>query len=111
VTLLEPVISKEPTDEPFTHLYSVFERVIAKNSVAVFIGFSFRDDRVRNIVLRRLTDSRPFTLIAIAPEDKNHPQLNQHLKELAEKPNVSWIKSFWGTKETELEVRDMLEFR
>jgi hypothetical protein len=111
VALLEPVISKEPTDEPFTHLYSIFERVIAKNSIAVFIGFSFRDDRVRNIVLRRLSDSHPFTLIIVAPEDKNHPQLNQRLEDLAKKPNVSWIKGFWGTKDIDLEVRNKVEFR
>jgi hypothetical protein len=85
--------------------------VIAKNSVAIFIGFSFRDDRVRNIVLRRLSESRPFTLIVVAPEDKNHTQLNQHLEELAKKPNVSWIKNFWGAKETEREVLDKMEFR
>jgi hypothetical protein len=111
VTLLEPVISKQPTEAPFIHLYDIFERVIKKNSIAVFIGFSFRDDKVRDVILRRLNDSRPFSLVIVAPEDKNHPQLNQHLENLEKKPNVSWIKGFWGTKETETEVSRKVEFR
>lgn len=105
VALLEPVISKQTSgEEPFASLYKIFERVLAKNKVSVFIGFSFRDDRVREVITRRLEGPRPFSLIIVAPEDKIHPQLNEHLERLAAKANVKWIKGFWGTSDAEAEV-------
>jgi hypothetical protein len=56
-----------------------------------------------------LDDSRPFSLIIVAPEDKDHPQLNQHLQTLARNSKVTWIKGFWGIAETEAEVIGVLK--
>ena len=104
VVLLEPVISKTPDKAPFTHLYSIFEQVLKSNTICVCIGFSFRDDSVRNIMLKRLESSKPFTLIIVAPEDEKHPQLNQHLQLLSKSPRVHWLKDYWGEAKTDISV-------
>lgn len=111
VALLEPVLSKTPNELPFTDIYKIFEKVLSKNEVCVSIGFSFRDDMVRNIIEKQLNSSTTFRLIIVAPEEKEHPQLNEHLQRLSSQRGVFWIKKFWGSDEVVDEILNTMNIR
>jgi predicted CoA-binding protein len=109
VAILEPVLSKQPSEYPFVEMYEVFERVLEVNEPCVVIGFSFRDDRVRNVIAKRLASSKPFRLIIVAPEDLQNQHLDMHIATLATDSKVKWVKFLWGSADIIDEVRIALE--
>lgn len=105
--IIEPVISKKfPEQTPFKEMYTIFEKTLQKNKVLLAIGFSFRDEEIKNIVENRLKSGEGFRVVCVAPENKNEPGLNTHLEAL-EKKYVSkfiWLKEYFGTPETEAKI-------
>jgi hypothetical protein len=109
VALLEPVISKLPTGFPFAEMYQIFERVLRHNRIFVSIGFSFRDDTIRSMVIDRLKSSMPFRLIILAPDDNSSSEANRYLNEMEQFRNVERIKEYFGTDEAFLALRDAIQ--
>jgi hypothetical protein len=109
VALLEPVISKLPTGYPFEDMYRIFSSVIQENKIFVAIGFSFRDDTIRKLVMERLASSLPFHLVILAPEEKNVHGADKYLKELETSEKVTRIRGYFGDAETESELLHVVE--
>ena len=109
VALVEPVLSKRRAASPFKEMYEVFEKVLESNRLCIAIGFSFRDDEIRNIISARLTENPTVRLLIVAPEDSSYPELNEHLELLAAYPNVTWIKAYFGQPETERKILSVIE--
>lgn len=104
VALVEPVLSKRRSASPFKEMYEVFERVLASNRLCIAIGFSFRDDEIREIITAQLTKNPDFQLLIVAPEDSTYPELNTNLELLATNPQVTWMKEYFGSSETEQKI-------
>ena len=104
VALVEPVLSKRRAASPFKEMYEVFERVLTTNRLCIAIGFSFRDDEIRDIITAHLNEDPDFHLLIVAPEDATYPELNTHLELLAANPQVTWLKEYFGSPETEQKI-------
>lgn len=104
VALVEPVLSKRQADSPFREMYRIFAAVLETNRLCVVIGFSFRDDEIREMVKRRLDQKADFRLLIVAPEDKAHAEINEHLEALAAHSRVTWMKEFFGTPEANQKI-------
>ncbi len=99
VALAEPVVSKRTSAFPFGEMYDLLRSSLETKRACVAIGLSFRDDNLRELVEERLADSK-FHLVMVAPEDSKYPDVNRYLHSLSERPNVEWIKGYFGDDST-----------
>lgn len=63
-------LRKPVNEEPFATAYGYFEAALATARVAVFIGTSFRDRELLEVIRRALDRRKSHTLIAVGPEVK-----------------------------------------
>jgi hypothetical protein len=82
--ILYPVeSSKRPHQEPFLTLYGVFSEVIHKAKRCLVIGFSFRDDRLREIFRRELEMRKDFRLTILCPTPaKGTEYIDEHISKM-----------------------------
>jgi len=109
--IIEPVISKRPSEkEPFQQLYAIFKGALETSKVMLFIGFSFRDDHIRDLVVQRLQrQDKPFYVICVATKNNDYPDLNKHIEKLSANKNFIWIEKYFGEQETEKIILDNLK--
>lgn len=103
VAVAEPVVSKYTDRTPFGETYRLFEAVLERNKKCIAIGISFRDDKLRDLISRRLADQR-FHLIIVAPESDQYPELTKHILEFDKRSNVTWIKGKFGESDIAEEI-------
>lgn len=67
--LLYPTRSRKPIDqEPFATAYQYFDEALTNARLAVFIGTSFRDAELLEVIRRASDWAKPYTLIAVGPD-------------------------------------------
>jgi hypothetical protein len=68
VVLYPTRLRKRIDREPFATAYQYFEEALSNARVGVFIGTSFRDAELLEVIGRASARPKPFTLIAVGPE-------------------------------------------
>jgi len=95
--IVEPVLSKSESAPPFSHMYAIFEKVLREVRACVSIGFSFRDERLFDLLDGVLKDRHNLRLLCVAPDDEYNSvqgfDLNANIKKLVDKrKNAVWLK-------------------
>jgi len=91
--LLYPARGKAANADPFSTLMSLFNRALAGADFCIAIGYSFRDQHIRRVVLDRMVTNRALQLVvvntapeevmALGAEDPDEPQFAQFLSRVA----------------------------
>jgi hypothetical protein len=98
--IVEPVLSKSEFVPPFSHLYTIFERMLQNAKACVCIGFSFRDTNLYELVDKTLKKRKGLKLVCVSPDEpgdvpKEILDVNENIRKLEadHKNNVVWVKN------------------
>ncbi|GHT40801.1 hypothetical protein FACS189443_1680 [Planctomycetales bacterium] len=111
--IVEPVISKKlPKIPPFNSMYEIFIKTLRQNSGLLVIGFSFRDEEIKKIVLETLESNKSFFVVCVAPPNADS-EMDRHIVELADKytDRFIWLKNYFGEQETENLILETIQER
>ncbi len=99
--IIEPVLSKSESVPPFSHMYSIFEKMIDRTQTCICIGLSFRDTNLYKLVTSALEKRKQFKLICVSPDEKESDiaevlDINENLSKLKKQhKNAIWIKDYF----------------
>lgn len=93
-----PLLSKgrpDPETEPWFHaIYQAFQETLHSVNRLIVVGFSFRDDALREMVSQELTRRKDFQVVAVSPaSDTPDDESVLHLAQMAKKHgNFRWLQ-------------------